>query len=272
MKFLRYQTRLFLIALQFFTRIPLPSKVAHWVGFESEWISRCTRFFPLIGLLVALAMSAFLWLALQFISQPVAVAFTLAFGVLLTGAFHEDGFADFCDGFGAGGTAARTVEIMRDSRIGAYGAIGLVLLFLIKFTILQFKPFMTLVLVLCIAHCLSRACAVLVMLRLPYVELELGNKSPSAVKPVASSLKPLETTFALLTPIAVIAMCFWLQPSSAIGALAAGLATAFAMCSISILWMLATLRRQLGGYTGDTLGATQQITEVALLVGLTTFI
>ena len=101
------QVRLLFIALQFFTRLPIPS----WVGFEANWLQHASRHFLLVGCVVA-AIAA-------------AVYFAAA-SIYLTGAFHEDGFADTCDGLGGGLAHARALEIMKDSRIGAYGAIGIV--------------------------------------------------------------------------------------------------------------------------------------------------
>jgi adenosylcobinamide-GDP ribazoletransferase len=254
------QLKIFLIGVQFFTRIPITGSVARWAGFEPDWISRATRFFPCIGLLVAICMSAFFWLALQVTVHGVALALTLAFGVLLTGAFHEDGFADFCDGFGGGHTPEKIVAIMRDSRVGAYGAIAIALLMLIKYASLWGKPFFSVCVALVFAHVVSRAAAVVIMSVLPYVETTIGNKTSEQVKPVAQNLGWADKLLPLLTVALVVFVCVhygvtWQQTVAS-----------FALVLISILWMYRTLNNRLGGYTGDTLGATQQVCEVACLV------
>ena len=121
---LRHELRLFFTALQFFTRLPVP----RWVGFDAAWLQHATRYFPAVGILVGVVCAIGYWLASLLLPQVVAVLLSTAAGIYLTGAFHEDGFADVCDGFGGGMQASRVLEIMRDSRVGAYGAIGIVLL------------------------------------------------------------------------------------------------------------------------------------------------
>jgi adenosylcobinamide-GDP ribazoletransferase len=254
------QLKIFLIGVQFFTRIPITGSVARWVGFKPEWISRATRFFPFIGLLVAICMGAFFWLALQITVHGVALALTLAFGVLLTGAFHEDGFADFCDGFGGGHTPEKIVAIMRDSRVGAYGAIAVALLILIKYASLWGKPFLSVCIALMFAHVISRAAAVVIMSTLPYVEATIGNKTNEQIKPVAQNLRGADKLLPSLTVALVVFACvhygvIWRQ-----------IVVSLMLVLISILWMYRTLKNRLGGYTGDALGATQQVCEVACLV------
>ncbi len=256
------QLKIFLIGIQFYTRIPITGGLANWVGFEASWISRATRFFPLIGLLVALLMSAFFWLASQMTVHGVALPLTLAFGVLLTGAFHEDGFADFCDGFGGGNTPEQILTIMRDSRIGAYGTLGVTFIILIKYASLWGKPFFSVCLALCFAHVVSRAAAVIIMSTLPYVETSIGNKTATPIKPVAQQLNWVDQLLPLITVVVVSLVCL----KYGLNLRAFGLA--LVLCSVVIIWMHLNLKRRLGGYTGDTLGATQQLCEVVCLVAL----
>jgi adenosylcobinamide-GDP ribazoletransferase len=130
------QVRLFFIALQFFTRLPIPS----WVGFEAAWLHHASRYFPLVGAVVAAIAAGVYALAALVLPAPVAVLLSTAAGIYATGAFHEDGFADMCDGFGGGQTRERVLEIMKDSRIGAYGAIGIILLLAVKCAALSALP------------------------------------------------------------------------------------------------------------------------------------
>ncbi len=132
MAFLVHQLRLFFIALQFFTRVPIPG----WVGFDPSWLHQSTRYFPLVGLGVALVAAGVYFAAAQLWPAPVAAVLSTAAGIYLTGAFHEDGFADMCDGFGGGMTRERVFEIMKDSRIGTYGTVGAGLLIALKCTLL----------------------------------------------------------------------------------------------------------------------------------------
>ena len=118
-----HELRLFFIALQFFTRLPVP----RWVGYEPEWLHQSARHFPLVGALVGVVGAAVLWAALWLFPMPVAVVLSMVATVLLTGAFHEDGLADTCDALGGAVSRERALEIMKDTRIGSYGAIGLLL-------------------------------------------------------------------------------------------------------------------------------------------------
>ncbi|MFL9923577.1 adenosylcobinamide-GDP ribazoletransferase [Herbaspirillum lusitanum] len=247
-----HQLRLFFVALQFFTRLPVP----RWVGFQTEWLQHAARYFPLVGWLVAWISAAVYVAATQFWPQPVAVLLSTAAGIYLTGAFHEDGFADVCDGLGGGMSTARALDIMRDSRIGAYGAIGIGVLLLVKLAALNaLLPFQILA-ALGIAHPLSRCLAAALIWRLDYVREE------GKVKPLAQQMSGKEFFIALLTallPIAgVIALGMMSWQRVLLGVLLALLAA---------YWLARKFVRRLGGYTGDCLGAVQQLSEVAFYLG-----
>ena len=133
---MKHELRLFFIALQFFTRVPVP----RWVGFEPAWLQQSARHFPAVGLCVgavgALVLAGTAWL----VPPAVAVVLSMVATVVLTGAFHEDGFADTCDGLGGHVSRERALDIMKDSRIGSYGVVGLVLLLGLKATVLVSLP------------------------------------------------------------------------------------------------------------------------------------
>ena len=263
------QLRYFLVAVQFFTRIPVTGRIAQWMGFDPTWISRCTRYFPLIGLLLGLLLAALFNTLLLVFSQGISIVIATVIGILLTGAFHEDGFADFCDGFGGGQTPERIITIMRDSRVGAYGAIGIVLMLLTKIETLSSLNAVWVGAALVVGHSASRGFAVIIMTLLPYVETNIANKinaiddlASGTVKPVAAGLQLADWLPALcfgFVPAFTLAWAFdaWLPIGC--GLLCASLITA---------WMFWTLRRKLGGYTGDTLGATQQLTEALFYLGM----
>ena len=126
---MKKQLHIFFTALMFYTRIPCPKNIDH----NPDYLNKASRYFPLIGWIVGGICFGIYYLASIVFSVEIALILSMIAGILTTGAFHEDGFADVCDGFGGGWTKEKILLIMKDSAIGAYGAIGLVLLFLLKF-------------------------------------------------------------------------------------------------------------------------------------------
>jgi len=250
---LRHQLQLFFTALQFFTRLPAP----RWVGFDAAWLQHAARYFPAIGIIVSVVCAAVYWLAALCLPQAVAVLLSTVAGIYLTGAFHEDGFADVCDGFGGGMQPSRVLEIMRDSRVGAYGVIGIVLLLATKIAGLASLPALHVIPALLVAHPLSRCLAAALIWRMPYVREE------GKVKPLAQNMDTGEFAVAAATaglPLIVCVVTGWLAPQALVLAVSAGVAAA---------WFLARkFQRRIGGYTGDCLGAVQQFSEVAIYLGL----
>ena len=248
-----HQCRLFFIALQFFTRLPIP----RWVGFEPAWLQHASRYFPLVGVVVAAICGTVYVLASWLLPSPVAVLLAVAAGIYLTGAFHEDGFADMCDGFGGGLTRERVLEIMKDSRIGAYGAIGIVCLLAIKCVALVALPPAVIVATLCIAHPLSRLAAVSLIRFMDYARDE--GKS----KPMAQEMRTGEF---------IIAAVCGLLPAVACGVLGildwGALAFAIVAAAACAFWLGRKCQRRLQGYTGDCLGAVQQVAEVAIYLAI----
>ena len=247
------QLRLFFIALQFFTRLPVPG----WVGFREEWLQPSARFFPLTGVLVGGATALVAWAAGWVLPAPLAVLLSLAASIWLTGALHEDGFSDVCDGFGGGREPAHVLEIMKDSRIGVYGAVGIGLLLAIKCVALVALPRGLLPVALLAAHPLSRALAATLMWRMKYVRA--GGKSAA----MARGMRTGEFLFAAISG---------LVPCAAL--MAGGLLAwqqALAGVVIAVLCTLYLIRlflRRIGGYTGDCLGAAQQLTDTGFYLGM----
>lgn len=246
---LLHECRLFFIALQFFTRVPIPG----WVGFEAAWLQHAARYFPLVGAVVALVTAAVYALAAWLWPAPVAVLLSTAAGVWLTGAFHEDGFADTCDGFGGGATPERVMTIMKDSRIGAYGAIGIGLLLAIKCVTLALLPPMMVIGALLLAHPLSRLAAATLIHTLDYARAE------GKAKPLAQHMSGIELTIAGGC-VTLVAIAVGLSGVIAWAAIAASVVAA----AIAAAWLAALFVRRIGGYTGDCLGAVQQLAEVAI--------
>ena len=242
-----HQLRLFFTALQFFTRLPIP----RWVGFDPAWLNQASRYFPLVGMVVALITVAAYALAAWLLPAPVAAIISTAVGIYATGAFHEDGFADMCDGFGGGMTPERVLEIMKDSRIRAYGGIGTICMLGLKLTTLAMLPPPAAIGALLVAHPLSRLMATSLIWRLDYARAE-GKAKPLAQK-MSSAEFLIAAVTAILPALAVIALR-WLPLAALLaGVLAAGIAS---------LWLARKFVRRIGGYTGDCLGAVQQVSEV----------
>lgn len=260
------QCRLFFTALEYFTRWPKP----RWVGHNPAWLGPCTRYFPAVGLVVGLAGAGVYAVAAMGWSAPVAVALSIAATLLITGAFHEDGFADVCDGLSGTRDRERALEIMSDSRIGAFGAIGIGLMLLLKFASLAaFQPGAAAVAIVC-AHVVSRAVPLVLMMTLPYAKPQAQTKA----KPVAQGVGWAELVIGLSSAalaVGVVGALAWqfddtLQTRTALWfwALALSFAAALA-CAIPLrTWF----RARLGGYTGDCLGASQQVSEVVFYLCL----
>lgn len=247
------QLRLFFIALQFFTRLPIP----RWVGFEPEWLNHASRYYPLVGLVVGGIGAASYAIAAYYLPTTVAAVIATATTIYITGAFHEDGFADTCDGLGGGLTRERTLEIMTDSRVGAYGAIGIVCMLALKITALSSLPPLSAIGALLLAHPLSRLASSGLIWKMEYARSQ-GKAKPLAVR--MSNAEFCIAALGALVPAAALVACGLLSVAALLVALAAS--------TLAAIWMARLLVRRLGGYTGDCLGATQQLAEVAIYVGV----
>jgi adenosylcobinamide-GDP ribazoletransferase len=223
------------------------------VGFDPAWLHHASRYFPLVGLVVAGIAAAVYAAAAWVFPAPVAVLLSTAAGIYATGAFHEDGFADMCDGFGGGMTRERVLEIMKDSRIGAYGAIGTICLLAVKCTALAMLPPAVAVAALLLAHPLSRLAATSLIWRMEYARAE------GKAKPMAQEMSGAEFFIACLCtalPAALLGAMGWLPWLAICAAVLAALAAA--------IWLGRKFARRIGGYTGDCLGAVQQLAEVLI--------
>jgi adenosylcobinamide-GDP ribazoletransferase len=249
-----HELRLFFIALQFLTRVPAP----RWVGFEPAWLNQSARHFPAVGLCVGAASALVLMIGHALFGPAVAVGLAMSASVLITGAFHEDGFADTCDALGGAVSRERALEIMKDSRIGAYGAVGLVLMLGLKAVALVSLPLVAAVPALLLAHTASRAAAVVLIRALPYA----GDVEHAKAKPMAQRVEISGVIAAAGWVVFVAAALAWHAPHQATAVLAS-----LSLAIVGTAWCAGWLHRRLGGYTGDALGATQQITELLALLG-----
>jgi adenosylcobinamide-GDP ribazoletransferase len=249
--------RLFLVALQFLTRLPVRLQ-----RFEPAWLNDCTRHFPLVGMLVGATGAAVLVGASQFWPAWIAAVLALAATVALTGGFHEDGLADTFDALGGVVPRDRALAIMKDSRIGSYGALALALSLLLRaalLAVLATRPMLGAVAALLASHAFARAAAVGVMVSLPYG----GDADHAKAKPLALAVAPRN----FLVALAWCGLLGGILATAGVQPLRLLLAVAAAALAAGL--MRQWLKRRLGGYTGDGLGATEQLAEIAVLLAFT---
>lgn len=252
MNVLGYELRLVLTAIQYFTRLPVP----RWVGYSDRQLNDASRYFPLVGILIGLFAGAVFLLSLRVFPQPIAVLLSMLAGVLLTGGFHEDGLADACDGFGGGRDRLQILAIMKDSRVGSYGVLGLSFALLLKFFSLAALPAMQFLVISVGAHAFSRFMAV----SLIYTQRYVRDDDSARAKPAAQSLSHSGIACAALFALAPLV---WLGAG---GVAAAGIALVLRIVAANYFY------RRIGGYTGDCLGAVQQVTEIGFYLGLLAWI
>ena len=244
---LKKEIQIFFTALMFYTRIPVPQST----GFSENNLNRATKYFPLIGIIVGSVGAFVYFITATILNLHLSILFSLAATVLLTGAFHEDGFADFCDGFGGGYSQEQILEIMKDSRIGTYGAIGLLMMFLFKFfSLLAINPLQIPVVIIA-AHAFSRMLPVLFIYTGKYV----GKSSTSKSKPVGQKGSWQDVLIALIFAVIPLALIQWQVTLLIIPV------------SVILLYTFkAFVVKHIGGYTGDVLGALQQLAELVFYI------
>lgn len=263
------ELRCLLTAVQFFTRVPVPG----WVGWSPQQAAASSRYLPAVGWLVGAVFGVVLLAGLALWPPTVAVGLALGAALWLTGGFHEDGWADSCDGLGGHASPAQALAIMKDSRVGSYAVLGLLLMLGLKVALwLELvarapaaAPGVALLAAAVASHSASRLAPLVVMARLDYL-----RPAPATTDPTSSKSQPLASTrpgaAALawagswaLAPLALLPLWGW--PGLSVGA--AGVAVL-----LLAGWVTHRLRRRLGGYVGDTLGAAQQLAELGFLLGL----
>lgn len=251
----------FLLALGFFTRIPVPS----FADFQESDLNHSAKYFPLIGIIVGLVAAASFALSVQFLPQTIAVLVSMASTIYLTGAFHEDGLADSADGLGGGRCREHILTIMQDSRIGTYGAVAIFLMLFAKFQLLSSLNSYLVPFALIAGHAFSRLSAVYIMASLAY------TKPQGKAKPLATQISWLDLSvaniFGLLPFFAIIGLL--LVNNHLVAIVVKFVLMTLIPVLLSWLWWRHKIHQCLGGYTGDTLGAMQQIAELAFYFGLT---
>jgi adenosylcobinamide-GDP ribazoletransferase len=252
MQRLRAEVSLFLLALSWLTRLPVPREL----GWNPERFAESARYYPLVGALVGLVAALVYGLAALWLPTLPALLLSTLATVRLTGAFHEDGLADSADGLGGGSSPERVLEIMKDSRIGSYGALALMLAFALKhsglFGLASIDPVLP-GSALIAAHTLSRLFPTWLLRLLPYARRQGGGKAPAGAPPPSRGALLIASGTALLPLL-------WLElPSVETGVIFATTAS---------MALAQEMKHRLGGYTGDLLGAVQQVSEIAFLLGL----
>ncbi|MDB5884166.1 MAG: cobalamin-5-phosphate synthase [Polaromonas sp.] len=271
--------RHYLLAVQFFTRIPVTGRLAEWVGYSPGMLRASAAHLPGIGVLVGGAASSLFALLLVLLPDTpyaplVAGAFSTVATVWLTGGFHEDGLADVADGLGGSYDRERALEIMKDSRVGAFGAMALVLALLCKVALLALLGSVEVLAgagetpafsgtyacaALWLGHVVSRTLPLVMIRLLPHV----GDTATSKSKPLADQLTARAVAVGFAWCFGALGLVLASQAISAFNLMAA--------CGLSVLALLGLLRffrRRLQGFTGDCLGCTQQVCEIAFYLGL----
>ncbi|OYU43802.1 MAG: adenosylcobinamide-GDP ribazoletransferase [Burkholderiales bacterium PBB4] len=285
--------RHYLLALQFFSRVPVTGRLADWVGFSPAMLRASAAHFPGVGWLVGGAVAAFTWGLLMLLPPSpfaplVAAVLGTVLSVLMTGAFHEDGLADVADGLGGTLDRKRALEIMKDSRVGAFGALAVALALLAKVALLALLGSLNatlLCLAVFLAHVVSRTWPLLTIRLLPHVGDVAGSKS----KPLADQISSASLLVAALWCMAALGAILALQAVDSAGAapelvanlkvfpvaIGSGLASCAVLLAAGLFanglawaWMTRWFVRRLQGFTGDCLGAIQQVGEIAFYLGL----
>ncbi|TVP54181.1 MAG: adenosylcobinamide-GDP ribazoletransferase [Halomonadaceae bacterium] len=240
----------FWLALGFLSRIPVPVRI----DYSQRLMNQSSLYFPLVGLLLG-ALYAGLFLLLETLLPTLPALLTVvSFHLYITGAFHEDGLADSVDALGGGFTVEKRLAIMKDSRIGTYGAVALIMALALKVALLLETPHLWLALL--VTPCLARLTPLLLMHCMPYVTETQGSKT----KPVAESFSRQRLCLALAF-CALVALAFSHWHSQLL------LLFLLATAATALFWGW-RLHRLLGGYTGDALGASVIFAELLLLAGL----
>ena len=246
---IKEELKIFFTSLMFYTRIPCPSYIDH----SEEYLNKATRYFPLIGIIVGSISFISFWLSNQLFNVEISVIISIATGIFVTGAFHEDGLADTFDGFGGGWSKEKILEIMKDSRIGTYGTISLVVLLILK-------TFSFSSLILLIESNLNQSSDLIIFLIfITYHSISNYSRddSLSKSKPVAKSNSVTEILLAYLWGLApLIGLIYFIPQYLSI------------VLPLGLLFFSSSryFQKRIDGYTGDCLGAVEQLSEVMCLL------
>ena len=249
------ESQQFWAALMFYTRIPVPKSYQY----SEENFHRSRKYLPLIGTLVG-CVAVFTFIICQlFLPLTLSIALSMVSTILVTGAFHEDGFADSCDGFGGGWKTEQVLTIMKDSRVGTYATVGMLSILGLKFLALyELSQYSIVLLSLALinGHTLSRMASSLTIEKLSYVQ----DTDVSKIRPITST--PLTKNELLYS------YCFAIPALLALLFIAPAAIWTFIPLLISFFLLCRYFQKRIGGYTGDCLGAMQQLLEVVFYLSL----
>ena len=249
---MRHQIHLFLTALMFFTRIPIPK-----IPYHPNMLQESARYFTWVGILVGSIAGLTFYISSILFSIELSILISMLSSIWATGSFHEDGLADCFDAFGGGWKKEQILTIMKDSRLGTYGVIGLIASLSLKFLILRevahTESLYLLPFILITAHSISRGMAIVMMQTLPYVQDIDSSKSKPLANRQLTLLELIIASIGIILPLLVLILKSNQQFE---------LTLVVIPVFIGALLLGKYWRKWIGGYTGDCLGATQQITEL----------
>lgn len=246
---MKKEIRIFFTALMFFTRIPCPK----WVGHEPEYLNKSSRYFPLVGIIVGCVGALIYYFSSLVFPHPVAILLSMIGTIWTTGSFHEDGLADVCDGFGGGWKKEDILRIMKDSRVGTYGVVGLCSVLALKFICLYYLDGKLIPVVLIAGHSLSRFAASTLLYTHDYVRENDDSKAKPAAQRISAGSLFIGAMFGII-PLLLF------QNLSAFSLLLPVFIARWYMGRLFTKWI--------GGQTGDCGGATQQVCEVIFYLSL----
>ena len=229
----------------FFTRITCPK----WVDHDPAYLQKSSKYFPLVGLVVGSVGALVFFLAHFLFSIEISLLLSMSSTIFVTAGFHEDGFADVCDGFGGGWTKEKILMIMKDSRLGTYGVSGLILMLGIKFAALREMTPANISMAIITSHALSRFMATTLLYTHPYVR----DNDTSKIKPTAKSMETSQLVIAGILGIVplFIFQSYWVF-------------LAIIPAYLSKMYLGRKFTKWIGGQTGDCAGAVQQVSEVII--------
>jgi len=248
---MKKQIHYFFTALMFFSRIPCPK----WVDHSPEVLNKSNRYFSLVGIVIGSIAAFAFFLASYILPTDIAIITSMITSVWITGAFHEDGFADVCDGFGGGWTKENILVIMKDSRLGTYGVSGLVFIIALKFLALYHLNALSvnLIIVIISGHAISRFIATLLLYTHKYVRDASTAKIKQTNQQISSKSLIISGVFGIL-PLLFFKKGFIL----------------FSLIPLVLLyWYMGRFfKRWIGGQTGDCAGALQQVAEIIYYISI----
>ena len=241
----------FLTALRFLTIIPVPGEQV----FRDEDMGKSMAFFPLVGLLIGLVLAGIRYVLGMVLPSPVADILVIAVLVMMTGALHLDGLADTSDGLAGGKDRERTLAIMRDSRIGSFGVVGLVIILILKAAALIEIPAGIKREALMVMPVLGRWSTVQLATWINY-----AGKGYGTGLAFTQYVGRKEGLFSTIITAAIVAVIF-------------GVRGVFVLLTVAVLTLFLGLffKKRIGGVTGDIMGAVCEISEVGVLILICAF-